>query len=406
MKNNDLYRLSENDLKIRLDKNKYFNKGALILYDNKIYEIVFRFNTTVVVKNIQENYGKVTKKILELSDEVELLTIEKFNELKLKNISNILYENIENTIKYINITLKKAFGNNYEVILYEGSRNIEVIILFPQIEVKNSLDLTHTMSDVYLKLVFCYYYGANQIITLYLNDFSLYRGKYSKEELSIGYMFSHISGSAGLEKFQNEWCLGNTGFRTYINNLKQHVNILDIVFIILQFKAYLSWESIEGTPYKYIVNIRHFNKIPIILQNIMNINYNEIYIRVLKRLGNFKYSIGIDNFSYKANLDEASVDKIRTIASKLYPELCFYLIDNTSVEIGKIDYDISKFRYSNYYFKGNQVIPEIIPNKKTMESLENIEKQFKKTIHVDILDYIVSRIESDFIEYYLKNKLK
>lgn len=394
---NTLYQLPENDLKLKLNKNKFFNKGALVLCNNDIFEILFRFNNNIVARNIKDNTQSINN-----IENVELLTLEKFKELKLKNIGDVVSKDIKNTITYLNSVLKRTFGDNYDIVL--TSNNIEIIVLFHQIEVKNSLDIRHTMSDVYLKIIL-YYSNVNNKILFSLNNFSLYRGKYFKEELNIQYMFSHISGVSGSEKFQDSWCLGNTEFKKYVNNLKYGVNILDIVFIILQFKAYLSWESIEGTPYKYLVNLKPFDKLNIEL-NSKNVDFNKIYKRVLKRLGKFKYSIGLDNNNYTITLDESSVDKIKEIASTLYPEYCYYLIDGKSVEIEELDVDINRFSFSEYYFKGNKIIPEIIPNKKTLESLETIKTQFKKSIHVTISDFIVSKIQVNFIDYFLKNKLK
>lgn len=140
--------------------------------------------------------------------------------------------------------LELYYKDRYDII---GSN---IILKFDSVTVSNSRGLSHTIYDIYIKL--------NMSTTFdRLLRIEGIRCKVKLIEYISNYKFSHL--------FDNGWgrwshfCFGNN---TVMSNLTSMLSTSEFNFILfeallLQLPQYLSWESIEGGPYKRIANISY-----------------------------------------------------------------------------------------------------------------------------------------------------
>lgn len=166
---------------------------------------------------------------------------------------------------YLN-AIVEYFG---EKRVYIDKRLFNVIIHFPEKEVRNSNGAYHKIYDVYVKLQYRYSsdnrssdnLGRYIIGTPNQNlNFKLYvdsgtRTTFSEEEYLSNYMFSHFS--RGRDGFQS-CCLGSgtTLSKLEGNELK---SIEHVYGFCSALDRYLEWESLEGGPYIKISEVRSAN---------------------------------------------------------------------------------------------------------------------------------------------------
>lgn len=153
-----------------------------------------------------------------------------------------LIENIKKNKSYKSI---KDFNNWYYC---ERSFYIPIIIKLGDIQISNGKN-KHTITDLYVKLILktfvhdCIYYNLMGI-----------RTSATLEELTAEYFHSHLPGA--YEEFQT-FCLGsNVDIKNSfycISNPESTVE--DFLLMLFTIKQSLSWESISGTPYKYLERI-------------------------------------------------------------------------------------------------------------------------------------------------------
>jgi len=123
-------------------------------------------------------------------------------------------------------------------------------ICYPELTITNSLGLTHKMYDLVVKLDVNPATGNIQP-TIYGSKFS-----FTKTELKHGYVHSHLYTKK--YNFSSSFCLGtNTPFANFIVNLNKTNTVEEFEFFLVQLRAYLEWESIEGKPH---FSIRKFSE--------------------------------------------------------------------------------------------------------------------------------------------------
>lgn len=132
------------------------------------------------------------------------------------------------------------------------NENIYIMIIkFPSIKITNSTGRAHVIEDIYVKIVFLgFSFSASSIYGT--------RGKITTAEFNSGYAHSHLPNHTGF----NAFCLGATSYSHLITSLAydkwyNNPEEWEIRFeaFLFQLKSYLEWESIEGTPHRYMSNI-------------------------------------------------------------------------------------------------------------------------------------------------------
>lgn len=158
--------------------------------------------------------------------------------------------------------LKHKFEENWDIFLHPYVRNGEVkyeigfAILYPEIEIFNSYDESHTIKDliVYISLLENTESGRGEIG---FGNIKGTRATLSDSEFRVGYLHSHLHPYRMLPHNvllnATDFCLGEGELGTFIINSYSDP---DYVFDEIHFESFLylidtlvEWESLEGTPY-------------------------------------------------------------------------------------------------------------------------------------------------------------
>lgn len=117
----------------------------------------------------------------------------------------------------------------------------KIVIYFPELVITNSVGHVWTIRD--------YYVIMNLDIRFCVSILQGYRATKSWKEHRLNYTHSHSScASNGLVNF----CFGYTALDTLVAELKYSFDMMKLDLFFQNLPDYLSWESIEGTPYQSI----------------------------------------------------------------------------------------------------------------------------------------------------------
>lgn len=120
-----------------------------------------------------------------------------------------------------------------------------IIIWYPEVIISNENDLSHLMRDLYVKVSF----NKDEF-----DKFELLRGTLTINEMQSGYAHSHLSG---INTNFHTSCLGRGPINNTIASLKttnEYLELWDL--FIVELDKYVRVESLAGTPYNYINNIK------------------------------------------------------------------------------------------------------------------------------------------------------
>lgn len=122
------------------------------------------------------------------------------------------------------------------------------VIYFPEFTITNRDGLEHVITDLYVRLKF-------DLRGKMKHSLEGVRASISYAEFSTDYAHSHLSGLQGF-RFSN-FCLGSDS-PTVLNlqSLASEFTIEEFEIFLHQIEAMVRWESIEGTPYRYLKNIK------------------------------------------------------------------------------------------------------------------------------------------------------
>lgn len=212
------------------------------------------FNNFIVLGEVYTSPIFITNNLIHMEEVEDIVQIE---EAPVKQDSEEFSPTMEYVLPKLYDISKKVYGEeNVDINLYAQ----EIIILFPKIEVTNSIGSLHTIKDLYVFIKVGILDKNSDTVYIYLN-YNGFRGSLSLKEYLSGYSFSHLSG--GVEAW-GSFCFG-TGevflskhelSEIYINNKEGFDRYLykfeNFLYI---FREYLKWESIEGGPYKLISSL-------------------------------------------------------------------------------------------------------------------------------------------------------
>jgi hypothetical protein len=149
---------------------------------------------------------------------------------------------------------KDIFGEEYIDIEKVSATEFNLIVLFPEINITNSRRHKHVIKDIYVKInIDISVQNVSTGDRLSTITLSGRRGKLSEEEFQSNYGHSHFSGG-GTERW-SDFCLGSSDFAMILQTMRFSLTPEDWSLLFLSLENYLSWESLEGGPYKNIQNI-------------------------------------------------------------------------------------------------------------------------------------------------------
>jgi len=176
------------------------------------------------------------------------------------------------------------YGDKY-VSSEEGSSNI--MVHHPKITVRNEVDESHVITDLYLKYRFSIYIDDNKVL-VDLNKIGGTRATFTLEEFVAEYSFSHLSETPerwGWFCYGSEGAIGDlvsvlsfedyndshydededTDYKTdFVGSVYNYSNLdtylEEIESLLFLTDEYLTWESINTNPYKYMSSIGSGNR--------------------------------------------------------------------------------------------------------------------------------------------------
>lgn len=207
---------------------------------------------------------------LEIKDYIkkEIIAIDKQNHATLFEIRNILNQFFGES----NVQLIKLNTSSYENSIFNGIsesqykneaaiscriRDIinnyscyEVILRFPEVLLTSENKLKHKLYNLFVRFNFT----GNLKICGY---FSGMRTSHTVEEILSDYSHSHLPGLS--EKFET-FCTGTGPINQTLAILKNEYDSINFQLFCLHINNYVKYESISGTPYRYIQNINNNNQ--------------------------------------------------------------------------------------------------------------------------------------------------
>ena len=127
--------------------------------------------------------------------------------------------------------------------------NLFIIVHFPQVRITNEHDRYVDINHLWAKVkILC-----NGTMN---GGFGLNRSEYTMLHMSSDYMHSHVSGinTSNFSDFRNP-CLGSGPIRDTINSLNRDFDEDIWNLFCLELGKYVTVESIQGTPYRYLERI-------------------------------------------------------------------------------------------------------------------------------------------------------
>ena len=171
-----------------------------------------------------------------------------------KNYENNFQEGVKELLKFY------YPEELYDIIPFEMNEDnnkklpaMKIILHFPEVTVNNKRGESHIMRDFFVKFDIVFY--SDNLFTL--SNIRGRRLKLTAQEIQADYQFSHLSG--GINQNWNNFCFGDSTPITILFNKisrKHNKNTLEDVYkFFLLLDTYVTWESLEGVPYRKIGHI-------------------------------------------------------------------------------------------------------------------------------------------------------
>jgi len=395
----EILRLSDKELD-KLPNNVYQSK--YVMYNKQyIFKKEGRVANKMYYSDVNNKVSPIAFSIKDLSSQVKPLTKKEVHDIKLNNIIDSVDKMSDEKLRtfYLNKAIE-VFGEEYVDLQndnsYKDGYRYSIIIWIPSVIISNSFEQSLEMKDLYMKLTF-----SNK--RLHYLQFA--RTTVSERELRNSYIFSHLSHSH-IGTYDNDLCMGDTQIKNVFDRTRNSTKhcFLNIVPFYYLLKEYISWESIEGVPYRKIDNVlcdeNRFKE--------ADIEYfydaNTVYLLLLSHINDFSFIYNINDIDYyDIKLSDDSKDHIRKVLNEIVPEHYLYSYRNGISVTENFEQNYFYKRYndtgSEVMFKEENIKNIVIPD-------DDLENNLEKSIHVDILNEVISKIEEEFSQYIINKKLK
>ncbi len=390
-----LQKLSDEEREKIFEYSKFYRPESLVLIPN-----IYDSNSFILGKIISRAHKKIViladSGMIELfglnSIDTKVIALNKENyhdlyKLKLNQLSSKkLQKVVESIVKSINII------HDYEIIQI-SSAEISVNLYLPEIEIKNSLEMSHIMRECYIKFTLVF---ANNKIEV--RNLQFYRANFTPSEVDVDYLFSHTNTSPG--EVVRDFCFGGSELKEYMRGKIFYVN--DLKYVIYLILHYFSWESLEGVPYRRIGNILPYKIEPI--NNFPLIDGEDFKI-LLKSLIDNPIDLSIDfndfysDLSSDLSVDEEFRNKLGERIQELFGEK--YMTDKLGEKEGKL---ISKTKETvkliynkTFKFKNQEIKPIIEESEYEKKIFESALAQCTKEVRKDTVNHVCSILYPDYI---------
>ena len=380
---------------------KWFLRG------DKFYQHVYRSGRISIIKEYEKGHLK-----REETDDLTYyhIPISKtiLANLKIKNIKeSVKYWSSERLQKYLFKTACELYPEDRvdtEISEYDGFSTVDITIYYPNLKISNSVELEHTLRDVYVRYRFLLYSDGWK-----LDNISLTRTSYEIKEIRKGYIFSHTYSSYNPIEWSSNFCYGYTELEKFISNCKSsESNFIDYFSkLLLTFEEYLQWESLEGRPFISITTFSYTTSVDGLSfkPNILFSSKKKEFLQLVLDNVNLQYDFNIVDGEYVINLKQETVESIRELLTASYPDLCYILYNNLSYTripdniLNKVKSIHEKD--SAVTFKGEIKKMNIVD----IDTIDEIRAEDTYSIHVAVLKYVIDTLELKLKNYFIKKQL-
>jgi len=270
-----------------------------------------------------------------------------------------------------------------------GLTAYRVIVRFPDLEIKNSRGGKHIIKELYIRFTI-------HPFRLTLNSsVSGTRGKCSPEEAEAQYQHSHLSITPTVSGWA-DFCLGQGPLNGNINQLLSSTNF-DINHwkaFFYNIKAMVSWESLEGSPYKNLSNIQNGGSStrrvlePITKQEFHNARFKEVmqkFLSIPDLEKKMKVTVSPQGATYE--IPQALNEEFAVILDEWEPNvLTCHKTGNqewTKVINSSSNWESQNPQLNNIdlgYFKGQKIKRKIVSNEEQQQQPESrTEKRYTRS---------------------------
>lgn len=190
---------------------------------------------------------------------MSLSQIKELNVRMLYKEENIhqLPESKRGLVSSVRDVLESVYPNNYDIHFgfNDFSQNdfssMMIVIRFPKINIKNSKEMSHTIENLFVKIETHLIEG-----TLSIQNVHGARTKLTYEEYVSTYCHSHLTFSKEQIGRYSKFCTGSgeiNNIKLMFNSSNNDWNLLRLY--LLHLNTFVSWESLEGGPYRRISEI-------------------------------------------------------------------------------------------------------------------------------------------------------
>lgn len=329
---------------------------------------------------------------------------------------------IENANEFCNVidsiitVMNRVHENNWDIhltpIFHSNGKfkyfKLEIKILFPEITITNSNGNSHTIKD----LIFAFELRKSDVTNSYYpSEFRGTRATLNEYEWRQGYYHSHLPTikptSFHDTLYLNSFC---TGSNTEINNVSVGMNeegySEELFELFLHtVDTVVSWESLEGNPYKYIDQLttntdRQYNVSNTIHESILISMFNTLKISFEDYVFNYmyindKFEVKKDNqfinFLKQNIIDCNERSIIRNLIVKRIQGIYFGFTENV---IGISDHNFIE----DIHDEGEKIPYTVIQGRKiyfkliTPETEETTNSIDSYTVHENFIDYAANKL--------------
>jgi len=371
----EFLRMKDSEVEKILGNSDDFFKNKYFTYFDNIIKPRYKDSYRVIGENVDSYYDICDVKTFNYNDYIECKNFYKYNIPKNNDV-------------YYNFAYKKAVFYYGEDKVWKDNRNNSIIIYFPTITISNSQGGSHIMRDLYVKLKI-----NNKTLNILLARTTVLDYEYQH------YLFSHCNGTR-LGRYSGSLCFGDTVLQ---NNVKKcinsfTINYTSIDYIISSLYGYLSWESLEGTPYYTFTNIEnHIYNYDI--ERSYSVQTDTAIKYLISNNFSFGYTLNKDICNrYNLRFSSKCLDEMETLLNtckELDKFICFKGVSCSNVYKQSVPTTPS-IDISEVYFKHEKI------NLKIIESEEKIFEKSK--IHSRLITSIQSILEPKLLDYLIKKE--
>lgn len=278
-------------------------------------------------------------------------------------------------------------GRNDNISGLKSTTAYLITIKFPELTVTNSRGQRHLMRDMYIRV------NLSPLLN-FTHAFTGMRTSFTLAEADSNYTFSHLSGQVG-SNFSG-FCLGSTDFARRIAEMQGKFDHTWFDMFCVQLPDYLSWESLEGGPYKRLDSVigRSGN-------TGISFNHNTLasyYKRFLMEDCDFDVELVQNDWTY--GLKVINNDKLtKSVTSIVKDKAHLQVYDPVKktrysepgvVSASLVEHWNKQISGNRFKFKGEQIVPKVIGTPPKSGEDNKI-----RVAHTDIQSTIARMLEND-----------